>query len=242
MRKSKVVLLMVLALVVLSCVSCTSATRLYNVTLDLNGGDGLVATDFIDGTKLVKPSAEPVKTGYYFAGWYSDEDLTEECVFGGEITEDVHIYAAWTVRVYKAYFFVGSWTEEIVVDIEDGAVEMPVVSREGYEFIGWYADAALTEEADLTEELTDDVRFYAKWRAIRYNITYIDDYGGIFVLREEAARSYTVEDDVVLYDPIVTEETYTFLGWRESGEDGSEYVRYINKGSTGDRIFTAVYA
>src|SRR5690606_26452328 len=37
----------------------------------------------------------PVREGYTFEGWYTDEALTEEFVAGTEITEDITLYAKW---------------------------------------------------------------------------------------------------------------------------------------------------
>ena len=41
--------------------------------------------------------------------------------------------------------------------------ELPVTTREGAEFEGWYTDEACTEEAVPGAEITEDVTLYAKW-------------------------------------------------------------------------------
>lgn len=44
--------------------------------------------------------------------------------------------------------------------------ELPTLSADGYTFVGWYTDEALTQEATAGDELTDDVTLYAKWTPI----------------------------------------------------------------------------
>ena len=44
--------------------------------------------------------------------------------------------------------------------------QLPKPTADGYTFVGWYTDEALTQEATPGDELTDDVTLYAKWTPI----------------------------------------------------------------------------
>ena len=46
------------------------------------------------GTVLSRPDM-PIKNGYTFAGWYSDEACTKEFDFAKPLLEDVTIYTKW---------------------------------------------------------------------------------------------------------------------------------------------------
>ena len=116
------------------------------------------------------------KTGYVFAGWYTDAEYTEyfEVSNGKADYEDIDLHARWvkddtvaklTVVGAKlvnekvnpaAYAVVGETFREPVVVMEDGK-----------EFIGWYADEALTTPFDFEAvvENTNEVKIYAKWKS-----------------------------------------------------------------------------
>lgn len=236
-RVTKILIFAVLALALCAAgVACVDEGASYTVTLELNGGAGIQVTDFISDGKLVEPESEPTRSGYVFAGWFFDKDLTEEAVFGGVIDDRITLYAAWEVKTSEARFVFGSWTEEVRVHAKDGKYAPPSKEREGYEFAAWYADPALRTEADFTSDAVDGAVFYAKWRIIDYTITYLT--GGLSRPGINSKFTYTVEDAVNLFNPASVASGYEFLRWED--ENGDE-VFGIAKGGVGDRIFTAIY-
>lgn len=66
----------------------------HTITFNTNGGSNIPPTEIEKGQKLTKP-ADPIREGYKFIGWYSDEGLTEEFDFNTEITENITLYAKW---------------------------------------------------------------------------------------------------------------------------------------------------
>ena len=81
----------------------------------------------------------------------------------------------------------------------------------GYEFGGWYTDAACTKgnevEVGFDKLLMDSWNLYAKWVPKEYHVTYkVDgkDYGN--------TETYAFKSDVVIR-PVPTKEGYTFHGW-----------------------------
>lgn len=67
------------------------------VAFETNGGSEIDPVEVNFGEKLAKP-ADPTKDGYIFAGWYTDEELTEAYDFDQEVTEDMYLYAKWTKK------------------------------------------------------------------------------------------------------------------------------------------------
>ena len=106
-------------------------------------------------------------------------------------------------------------------------LELQAPTKLGYDFLGWFADEALTEEAGkIAEGSTGDVKVYAKWEIVNYNINYDLDGG---VNAEGNPATYTVEDEIVLAEP--TKENHSFLGWVDA--EGNAVTK-IAKGSVGD--------
>ena len=52
---------------------------------------------------------------------------------------------------------------------------LPVLSEEGYNFIGWYTDKELTKEFVSGTTLTGNVTLYAKWEKVTYDYTKYDN-------------------------------------------------------------------
>ena len=60
----------------------------------------------------------------------------------------------------------GSYISNVVVN-EDGTIALPTnPTKEGYEFIGWYIDQALTNKYN-NEKITKNTVLYAKWEEIK---------------------------------------------------------------------------
>ena len=71
----------------------------YTVTFESNGGSAVTAIENVtSGEKISKPT-DPTRTGYTFAGWYKDAELTKKFNFTTDtITEDITLYAKWNKK------------------------------------------------------------------------------------------------------------------------------------------------
>ena len=71
----------------------------HTVSFDLNGGSGTVpATQYFVNTytaKALEPATDPTREGYEFAGWYTDEALTDLYDFDSKVKESITLYAGW---------------------------------------------------------------------------------------------------------------------------------------------------
>lgn len=61
------------------------------------------------GTAVTKPE-DPVKRGYTFNGWFTEEEDGDEWTFTTPISADKTLYAHWTVNTYKVYLSMGTGT------------------------------------------------------------------------------------------------------------------------------------
>ena len=67
----------------------------YTVTFASNDGSAVNTQTITYGGKVSEPTA-PTREGYTFAGWYSDEALTQLWDFDTVITGNITLYAKWT--------------------------------------------------------------------------------------------------------------------------------------------------
>lgn len=71
----------------------------FTVSFDSNGGSAVAQQVLEVDDEITKPT-NPTRTGYTFAGWYEDEDLTTLYDFDEQLalTGDVTLYAKWLVN------------------------------------------------------------------------------------------------------------------------------------------------
>ena len=198
----------------------------YVVSFDSNG-----SSDVFDDYEVVFGSPYsslpmPEIPGYAFVGWYTEKE-------GGQlvnvstnvfIPSDHVLYAHWEPGKFVVKFDpnggVTPIDEKIVVYLTTYG-ELPVPTREGYTFIGWYdslrPDAKrIMEETSVT--IISNQKLYAHWSVNTYNIGFITNCLDSF-------DSKKVEFDTQYGTlPVPTKKGYTFLGWFTPEEDGGELI------------------
>lgn len=211
----------------------------YSVSVNLNGGTGVNAEDFISGSTLIEPTKTPTKKGCDFLGWYFDAEFEEEAEFDIQIKENITIYAKWSEYRWTVTLVFGGENDNAIVKVEDkGRVvlpeQLPVIN--GYQITGWYKNSALTTQFNFLDLIEDDTTIYAKWEIISYAISYVFDKGEPNI---STVYSYTINNSVTLYEPSVT--GYEFLGWYDNEDMEGEIITTIIKGSYGNKTFYAKY-
>ena len=72
------------------------------VTYDYNYGGSSTYTTLTSGSTLPDPSM-PTRSGYVFTGWYTDSECTTKYDFTGVISDDMTLYAGWTL-MHTSYY------------------------------------------------------------------------------------------------------------------------------------------
>ena len=219
----------------------------YTITYNLDSGtnDGTNPDTYTIESDTIT-FADPAKTGYTFAGWFTDEN----CTPGNEITQiasgstgNVAVYAKWSVDSYTITYNLNDGTNNLSnpaeYTIESSTITFADPAKTGYTFAGWFTDVDCTPGNEITQIAsgsTGNVAVYAKWSVDSYTITYnLND--GTNNLSNPA--EYTIESSTITFaDPAKT--GYTFTGWftDENFTPGNE-ITQIASGSTGN---VAVYA
>ena len=76
----------------------TFAIDSYTVTFNSNGGSAVSSQSVTYNGTATAPVA-PTRTGYTFAGWYSNAALTTAFSFSTRITSNITLYAKWTISL-----------------------------------------------------------------------------------------------------------------------------------------------
>ena len=162
----------------------TSTSRVYQVTLNVNDGTiGENVTDYTYGTAVTLPV--PTKNGYKFEGWYDNAEFTGVAVteISAAATGDKTYYAKWVAEQYTITFNTdgGAFVETPISSYIYGTTStLPVPTKNGYKFEGWYDNAEFTGTAltEISDRAIGDKVFYAKWRkeSIVENLEVLDAF------------------------------------------------------------------
>ena len=142
------------------------------ITFRPNNGEADTVVKYLTGDFITRPTA-PIKPGYTFIGWYTDETYTKAWNFEVErVYSDMILYAGWTEAPiietveYRVTFELNNGNPSSTVTVEEGnLIPRPdVPTKEGYTFIGWYRDANCTVAWNFdTDKPTADMTLYAGW-------------------------------------------------------------------------------
>ena len=208
----------------------------YKITYNLNGGklpSGAVTKYNITSATFNLP--KPTRTGYTFAGWYTDKDCKTAkvaAITSGTMGDKTY-YAKWTVNKYNIKFNAngGKGTMSTKTDVKyTSTVKLTnKFKRTGYTFAGWatskdgkvkYKNSQ--EVSKLTGTNGKTITLYAKWTLNKYNIKFSAN-GGKGKMSTVKNVKYTSK---VKLTNQFTRKGYTFAGWATS-KDGK--VKYKNK-------------
>lgn len=74
-------------------------TPTFNVTFDLNGGDGVApTTQEVEKYKIATSVADPSRQYYNFDGWYTAKEGGERYDWSQPVTSDTKLYAHWSLK------------------------------------------------------------------------------------------------------------------------------------------------
>jgi len=213
-----------------------------NIYYVLNGADAkFPSSKFIPetyeegkGVSLV----DPVREGYTFDGWYTSAGTAVKSITAADRGAKT-IYAKWSASTYEIAYVTngGRYPEETPFSYTYGTeTELLDASRVGYDFDGWYDNVGLEGDkvTSIAATATGAKKFYAKWNASTYNITY-DLNGGSAA--EGAPSAYTYGVGVTLVDP-EDRNGYDFFGWYTFT---GEKVSVIANDATGDVKVYAIW-
>lgn len=135
------------------------------VTHTMQEGDGFDALDV------------PTRVGYDFQGWYTSKNAGSPVESAGS---DQTLYAVWEKTQYTLTLDNNDGTDnssEIKVTLGDKVGDLPVLTRDGYDFKGWNTSHTGTGSAVTYETVYDktcDSTIYGVWERHAYKVSYND--------------------------------------------------------------------
>ena len=222
--------------------------KTYRVTLETNGGTivGSGLTEYTCGQGAELPT-NVEKSGYTFAGWYENEELTGSAVTAISNTEygDKAYYAKWTANTYSVTLNTngGTINGSYVTNYTYGeGAELPTdVEKSGYTFAGWYGNEQLTGSAATAISNTEygDKTYYAKWTANTYSVK-LHLNGGNLADGVSDITAYTYGNSIELPDRSeIVRSGYMFSGWyADEGFKDGPYTE-ISSTDSGNKEFYA---
>jgi uncharacterized repeat protein (TIGR02543 family) len=159
----------------------TTYPKPVTVTFDSRGGSNVDPQRVAYGGYAEEPT-KPEREGYTFGGWYvwldanndgvaDDDELIEKYDFGRQVTEDITLYAKWTLNQHTVTFdanggtLTGAATE--TVQHREKATKPTDPTKEGYTFDKWYTtkadDGTLSDEYDFDLPVIKNITLYAGW-------------------------------------------------------------------------------
>ncbi len=156
------------------------AKRVYNITLDVNGGDALststLTTEYNEPVQLPTPT----KAGYTFDGWTLNGEDIGKGVITWEYDDDATLVAKWLGSTTQVTISAngGQGLENAVVTATKGEVlALPTLTKTGYTFAGWLLNEQPYDATSAWNLDSATATLVAQWTANTYTIT-IDVNGG----------------------------------------------------------------
>lgn len=221
----------------------TGEEAVYDVTYYLNGGKMASGVTNPTTYKISDDVSlnSPTRTGYYFGGWYTDEECEDKCIdsLSSDLTGDLKLYAKWTAVSYYINYELGSTDDYYYpknhssnpssYTVED-AITLKSPTKTGFTFKGWYTDAKFKNKiTSIAKGTKGDITLYAKWERKTYTITYKLNGGKN---SSSNPTSYHVNTEYTTFID-ATRKGYTFAGWYSDSACTKE-VWYIGYGRTGN--------
>ena len=220
----------------------TNTTNLVKYTTNNSKFDKFYIT-YYDGTTSLKEetytygkdktlSYTPTKSGYVFAGWYTDSELTNKITSISSSTEgDINLYAKWT-KTYTITYYNGDTKVKTQTYTPGTKQSLYEYSKTGYTFGGWYTDTKYTTKVtEISASTTGDKTYYAKMTANSYNINY---YNGSTKITGLTPSTYTYGSGATL--PSYSKTGYVFGGWY-TDTNYTTKVTSVSTSATGDKTY-----
>ena len=198
----------------------------FDVIFDANGGEPATYTvQEIADNSYAFPKAVPTRTGYDFAGWWTEREGGAEVKTYTKVTatKSHTLYAHWELRddVVIVNFNANGGTitplSKVYV-VGYPFVDLPVPTRRGYRFAGWRSEtgAAVSEKTIATAQMSTLV---ASWTANGYTVVFHSNDGA----DSQVSQSFAYGVETTLRRNTFTHKDHAFVGWATVADGDKVY-------------------
>lgn len=177
---------------------------------------------------------DAVKSGYRFAGWYTDSACTKPISeIKTDVCANISVYAKWE-RIYTITYELNGGVNDPsnpATYVKADVITLGDPTKEGYTFAGWYTDGAFANQISEIKDRSGNLTLYAKWTETPKKITYVWN-GGNAAADLNPSTYVTADGAVKLNAP--TRDGYDFQGWYKENTYLNK-IEYLDSSSvTGD--------
>ena len=141
----------------------------YDVTFHYNNGQPSKLMKIRSG-ELIPRQETPVKDGYIFTGWYTDNTFTQPWNFEvDKVSNHMNLYAKWEDIAPENYIVTlkpGNGDSNTIIAVPANSL-IPIPATpvlENYTFIGWYTDEACTNAWNFDiDKVNSNMTLYGGW-------------------------------------------------------------------------------
>lgn len=171
-----------------------SVSVAYTVTFDANGGELTGASSAVTAStgKLAEMPADPIRTDYYFDGWFDAPEGGNAVTTSSQFRRDTTIYAQWTKIEYTVTFNANGG--HLAGDTQFRTADYKLLALpadptlEGYIFNGWFDEPIGGNQITTDTVYSANITVYAQWTEIKsdsgesastitYSVSVIDENG-----------------------------------------------------------------
>ncbi len=201
-------------------------TQKYTVTFNANGGTASATSVQVEDGKAYGTLPTASREGYHFKGWFTQAEGGVKIQDTDAVTGDHTLYAQWEQKTFLIRFDSqgGSAVEEKSVAYGGTYGTLSTPTRAGYEFMGWYTQAAggvqVTSATNVTlTDVNSAQILYARWQANAYTVTFNANGGTVSTASKEVRYDETYG---TLPTPTTSEEGMEFVGWFTNANGGAQ--------------------
>ena len=166
----------------------------FRVIFNLCNGEAQIVESVLSGEYVEAP--DPVRSGYFFDGWYMDENYETEFNLSDPVVSNLNLYAKWSDEYVATYTVAFSYypldMATLYVDVKEGeVVEFPQdPEHEIATFTGWY-DLATGEKFDPETHIKKDYHLRAGWSGV-----FTDSYFTYTLVQDLKSFAASITDEI----------------------------------------------
>ena len=231
----------------------------YTVELDQTGAQTQGTTSVMATYDAAMPAIGQLPTakdGYTFAGYYDQKDGAGTQYYNAEgastnawdKADNSRLYAKWDAITYNITYHLngGSGVENSTYTIESKDIILPIPTKTGYTFGGWYDNDGCTGDAitKIAQGSIDHKEYWAKWTINSYTITFTTEGGGSVsatVGGNAIASGASVQYGTSVVLTATADARYSFSKWVDGSDNevskSNPYTTTVNGNITLKAVF-----
>lgn len=198
--------------------------NVYNIDFDPNGGVVAGGSKEVTFGEMYGELPVPTRYGYTFGGWFipPKKDLIISATSIVDLHEDTTLVALWNPIESTVNFNPNGGVVDYnnkQVSYDDVYGELPVPTRIGYNFLGWYTavSGGSLVNSETKVSIVSSQTLYARWQPKNYVVTFNPNTG--YVSPGEKTVTY---DSTYGTLPVASKTGFDFLGWFTSSSGGNQ--------------------